>query len=181
MATSDAPEGTSHQPTEAFVWVWLPGAVDPVVAGRAWQAGHQGLVPLWPELERADAIALFPPELPLGADPIAPLAGLSIAGCLNDGPDAWGQRVILHRRLGRRSAEADTAELTPITYHTWRRERRGDVDRGNAPGRDRGADADGVQNAGDRLISHVLRAAGHLGRAVGAGNGITDAHGTLSQ
>lgn len=118
MATSDVPEGTSHQPNEAFVWVWLPDALDPVVAGRVWQRGTR----IWfrygrSYLERADAIALFPPELPLGADPIAPLDGLSIAGCLNDaGPDAWGQRVILHRRLGRRSAETDTAELSPITY-----------------------------------------------------------------
>lgn len=39
------------------------------------------------------------------------------AGCLNDaGPDAWGQRVILHRRLGRGSDKADAADLNPITY-----------------------------------------------------------------
>ena len=118
MAISDRPEGTSHQPTEAFVWVWLPGAVDPVVAGRVWLQGDR----VWYRygrsyLDRDDAIPLFGPELPLGADPIAPVADLSIAGCLNDaGPDAWGQRVILHRRLGVRSAEIDPAELSPITY-----------------------------------------------------------------
>ena len=116
MTTSDAPGRTAGQPTETFVWVWLPGAVAPVVAGRAWLRGTT----VWfrygrSYLERPDAIALYPPELPLGPEPIAPLDGLSIAGCLNDaGPDAWGQRVILHRRLGRRSA--DTADLNPITY-----------------------------------------------------------------
>jgi serine/threonine-protein kinase HipA len=118
MATFDGVTGMSGQPTEAFVWVWLPGAVDPVVAGRIWLRGTT----VWfrygrSYLERPDAIALYPPELPLRAEPIAPLAGLSLAGCLNDaGPDAWGQRVILHRRLGRRSAETDTSELNPVTY-----------------------------------------------------------------
>lgn len=32
MATSDGPK-------QAFVWTWLPGAVDPVVAGRITQRG----------------------------------------------------------------------------------------------------------------------------------------------
>ena len=25
---------TSESPSEAFVWTWLPGAVEPIVAGR---------------------------------------------------------------------------------------------------------------------------------------------------
>ncbi len=25
---------TFEQPTEAYVWIWLPGATEPVVAGR---------------------------------------------------------------------------------------------------------------------------------------------------
>ena len=28
-----------HSPTEAFVWIWLPGAIDPVVAGRIVRSG----------------------------------------------------------------------------------------------------------------------------------------------
>lgn len=100
------------------MWVWLPGATGPVTAGLVWLDGSQ----VWfrygrSYLERADAIPLFPPELPLSEGPIAPLDGLSIAGCINDaGPDAWGQRVILHRRLGARSRETDTTALNPITY-----------------------------------------------------------------
>ena len=118
MATSDAARGTSGQPDEAFVWVWLPGATDPVVAGRVWLRGTRVLFRYGRSyLDRTNAISLYPPELPLVAEPIPPLDGLALAGCLNDaGPDAWGQRVILHRRLGKRSSEADPAVLNPITY-----------------------------------------------------------------
>lgn len=118
MATSDRPKGTTGQPAEAYVWVWLPNATEPVVAGRVWMQGTRAWFRYGASyLDRPDAIALYTPELPLGREPIDPLDGLAIAGCLNDaGPDAWGQRVILHRRLGRGSNMADTADLSPITY-----------------------------------------------------------------
>lgn len=118
MATSDPSTGTARQPTEAYVWVWLPGATEPVVASRVWMQGTAAWFRYGSSyLDRPDAIPLYTPELPLGREPIAPLDGLSIAGCLNDaGPDAWGQRVILHRRIGRGSDKADTADLNPITY-----------------------------------------------------------------
>lgn len=117
MATSNHPY-TVAQPTEAYVWVWLPGATEPVVAGLVWQDGNLILFRYGSSyLARTDAIPLYLPELPLGAEPIAPLDGLRIAGCISDaGPDAWGQRVILHCRLGGRTDAADTADLTPITY-----------------------------------------------------------------
>ena len=117
MATSRPPQ-TGAQPTQAYVWAWLPGATDPVTAGIVWLQGST----VWfrygsSYLARDDAIPLYAPELPLVPDPIAPLDGLSIAGCINDaGPDAWGQRVILHRRLGAGVGSADTTDLNPITY-----------------------------------------------------------------
>ena len=100
---------------QAFVWVWLPGAVDPVVAGRL---DPQGEVLVFTYgrsyLEREDRIPIYLPELPLRRGAIPPLAG-EMAGCIADaGPDAWGQRVILNRLTG--GAAADTAELTPLTY-----------------------------------------------------------------
>jgi serine/threonine-protein kinase HipA len=105
----------TSEPEQVFVWVWLPGATEPVVAGR--------LDPVGPivnftygrsYLERENAIPLYLPELPLGPEAISPLVG-DIHGCIADaGPDAWGQRVILNRLTGR--ADAETTELGPLTY-----------------------------------------------------------------
>jgi serine/threonine-protein kinase HipA len=105
----------TSKPQQVFVWVWLPGATEPVVAGRLDPAelavdftyGRS-------YLEREDAIPLYLPELPLGPEPIPPLVG-EMAGCITDArPDAWGQRVILNRLTGR--ADAETIELGPLTY-----------------------------------------------------------------
>lgn len=87
------------QATTAFVWFWLPGQTEPVVAGRLDQDGEQ-LVFTYARsyLERSDAIPLFPPELPLQRGPQAPLAGLMMPGCIRDAaPDAWGRRIIINR------------------------------------------------------------------------------------
>lgn len=105
----------TSEPQRVFVWVWLPGATEPVVAGR--------LDPVGPivnftygrsYLERDNAIPLYLPELPLQSGEISPLIG-DVPGCIADaGPDAWGQRVILNRLTGR--ADAETTELGPLTY-----------------------------------------------------------------
>lgn len=105
----------TSEPQRVFVWVWLPGATEPVVAGR--------LDPVGPivnftygrsYLERDNAIPLYLPELPLQSGEISPLIG-DVPGCIADaGPDAWGQRVILNRLIGR--ADAETTELGPLTY-----------------------------------------------------------------
>ena len=53
---------------EAYVWVWLPDATEPIVAGRL--SAENGLVHFnygKSYLERADAIPLYLPELPLQA------------------------------------------------------------------------------------------------------------------
>jgi serine/threonine-protein kinase HipA len=105
----------TSEPRSAFVWTWLPGAVDPVVAGRLDIEG-QILVFTYGRsyLAREDRVPLYLPELPLGRGPIPPLVG-DVAGCIADaGPDAWGQRVILNRLTG--TADADTADLTPLAY-----------------------------------------------------------------
>ena len=105
----------SSEPEEAYVWVWLPGAEDPVVAGVLEPAG-----PIFnftyarSYLDREEAFPLYLPELPLERGPIPPRAG-EIAGCISDaGPDAWGQRVILNHRVGRDAV--DTADLGTLTY-----------------------------------------------------------------
>ena len=103
---------------EAYVWIWLPGATTPIVAGRVWRDGERLIFNYGQSyLDRKEAIPLFEPELPLGRGAIAPAAGLTIAGCLRDGaPDAWGRRVILNRMLGLRGRDADIGALDELTY-----------------------------------------------------------------
>jgi len=103
-------------PTAAFVWIWLPGAEEPIVAGRVDQRADQVVFGYGNSYRaRSDAISIYEPELPLIAGPIDPLPGLEIAGCLRDAcPDSWGQRVILNRLLG--PAAIDSTELGRLSY-----------------------------------------------------------------
>lgn len=103
------------EPQHAFVWIWLPGATEPVVAGRLDVVGPIVTFTYGRSyLELEGSIPLYLPELPLQRGPISPLVG-EMAGCIADAaPDAWGQRVILNRRTGR--ADAETTELGPLTY-----------------------------------------------------------------
>ena len=103
---------------EAYVWVWLPGRTEPVVAGRLARDGGVFLFNYGRSyLARADAISLYEPELPLRSGALPLLNGLSIPNCLRDAaPDAWGRRVIINRRLGGKAANADPADLDELTY-----------------------------------------------------------------
>ena len=109
---------TPQQPSDAFVWVWLPGAAEPVPAGRVVAEGdiitfHYARS----YLSRPTAIPLYLPELPLRRGRQRPPAAMRVAGVIRDaGPDAWGQRVILARHLGRLDRSRDTAELSLLTY-----------------------------------------------------------------
>ena len=108
----------TSDPTEAFVWAWLPGASQPVAAGRLETSGEIVYFTYGRSyLERSGAIPLYLPELPLRPGRIRPLGGLTIAGCIRDaGPDAWGQRVILQRHSGHLTADSDTGDLSLLTY-----------------------------------------------------------------
>jgi serine/threonine-protein kinase HipA len=104
--------------TEAFVWIWLPGETEPVVAGRLAPVGEQLLFNYGRSyLARDNAIALYAPELPLQRGTLPLPNGLSMASCIRDAaPDSWGRRVILNRKLGVRGAQIDTARLDELTY-----------------------------------------------------------------
>ena len=105
-------------PREAYVWIWLPGATGPVVAGRL-SADGDTLRFLYGRsyLARDDAIAIYDPELPLRRGSLPLLDNLSMPGCLRDAaPDAWGRRVIINRKLGMRGRNIDTARLDELTY-----------------------------------------------------------------
>lgn len=104
---------------EAFVWVWLPQATTPVVAGRLAPEGNKLLFNYGKSyLERfQDAMPIYEPELPLQPGILPLQDGLSIPGCIRDGaPDAWGRRVIINRRLGFKGKDIDTDQLDELTY-----------------------------------------------------------------
>lgn len=126
--TSDRPTGRAAVetgPDRIFVWVWLPGASDPVVAGALDRApehvlGEPALLFTYARSyrDRPTAIALFPPELPLQTgtfDPGVPSKGhapLPLHSCLRDAaPDAWGRRV-----LNLRLAGDPNVELSEMAY-----------------------------------------------------------------
>jgi len=106
------------QPGEAFVWIWLPDAVEPVVAGRVARDGAFYSFNYGQSyLARRDAMAIYLPELPLGRGAIMPTPPMAIAGCLRDGaPDAWGRRVIINRLTGLKGNAARDVEFDELTF-----------------------------------------------------------------
>ncbi|MGO1080251.1 type II toxin-antitoxin system HipA family toxin [Inquilinus sp. CA228] len=108
----------SDRPTEAFVWIWLPGAVEPVVAGRVGlDGGAYSFNYGRSYLERREAVPIYLPELPLRRGAIAPQAPLIMASCLRDGaPDAWGRRVIINRLTGLKGDAAREVEFNELTF-----------------------------------------------------------------
>lgn len=113
--TSDSAD---NAPREAYVWTWLPGRAEPVVAGRL-ATTAQGLQFNYGRsyLARPDKVPLYLPELPLQPGLLSLPTGLSMPGCLRDAaPDAWGRRVILNRLLGHAGRDADTAVLDELSY-----------------------------------------------------------------
>lgn len=95
---------------EAYVWVWLPGEVAPVVAGRLARDGRTLVFNYGKSyLERANSMPIYSPELPLRSGILPLLQGMSMPACLRDAsPDAWGRRVIMFRRAGgKRNEEPD--------------------------------------------------------------------------
>ncbi len=108
----------TSEPAEAFVWAWLPGAEEPVVAGRI--ELDEGIVRFnygRSYLARPEAIPLYLPELPLRSGTIEPIGGLTSPGCIEDaGPDAWGRRVIMQHLLGAGAKDGEPTVLGPLVY-----------------------------------------------------------------
>jgi serine/threonine-protein kinase HipA len=104
--------------SEAFVWIWLPGATEPVVAGKL-TADAERLIFNYGKsyLNRENAISIFDAELPLkpGVWPLP--SGLAMPGSIRDAaPDAWGRRVIINKKLGLKGVDADSVYLDELTY-----------------------------------------------------------------
>lgn len=109
---------TSEAPGECFVYITLPGATEPVTAGRfALSVDRRGV----PEgrfvygrsyLERPNAVALDPVELKLAPRTYATASMGGVFGALRDAsPDYWGRRVI-RRHLGK----AQPSEMDYLLY-----------------------------------------------------------------
>jgi len=95
--------------SSCYVWRWLPGATDPVVAGelRFDGRGRQMFVYGRSYLERDNASPIYEAELPLRPGAHEPVGGLDHFSCLRDAaPDAWGRRVIENRLFGRKAVDA---------------------------------------------------------------------------
>ncbi|WP_269180669.1 MULTISPECIES: type II toxin-antitoxin system HipA family toxin [unclassified Modestobacter] len=186
-----------------YVWVWLPGATDPVPAGAIEPTGASlegepviAFTYARSYRERKDAIALFPPELPLGTGTINPTrpgvavrdlrgqpwlglprpqdrSAVPLAGCLRDAaPDAWGRRVI-----NLRLAADPEAYLTEMTYlQSSSSDRIGALDfqsspstyepRGESATLEQLINAAALVEAGEPIPEELAAAAGH-GTSIG--------------
>jgi len=110
---------SDHSYEEAYVWIWLPYETQPVVAGRIARQNDDRLMFNYGQsyLARANAIAIYDPELPLKVGEIPLHDKLQLPSCIRDAsPDAWGRRVIVNRALGLKGQDADIAELDELTY-----------------------------------------------------------------
>ena len=104
--------------SEAFVWIWLPGATEPVVAGKLTAEADKLIFNYGKSyLNRKNAIAIYDAELPLRPGILPLLSGLFMPGCIRDSaPDAWGRRVLINKKLGLKGVDADSANLDELTY-----------------------------------------------------------------
>ncbi|MCL1075633.1 type II toxin-antitoxin system HipA family toxin [Shewanella dokdonensis] len=109
---------TSKGPAEAYVWIWLPNATTPVVAGRLQMDGENMVFNYGQSyLNRQDKIPIYEPELPLQAGILPLPEGLNMPSCIRDGaPDAWGRRVIINKKVGTKRGDIDTDYLDEMTY-----------------------------------------------------------------
>jgi serine/threonine-protein kinase HipA len=98
---------TSEAPSECFVYITLPGEVEPVRAGRFVLGRDRRDVPEGrfvygrSYLERPNAVALDPIQLKLAPRTYSTVTLGGLFGALRDAsPDYWGRRVI-QRHLGK--------------------------------------------------------------------------------
>jgi len=115
--TSKRRAGNQMQ-NQAYVWVWLPGSTDPVVAGLVQRDTDRYLFNYGRSyLEHPDAVPLYLPELPLQKGLIEPVEPLKLANALRDAaPDAWGRRVIINRLVGIQDDAAGGIDLGEISF-----------------------------------------------------------------
>jgi serine/threonine-protein kinase HipA len=84
--------------TSAYLWIWLPNAYCPIVAGKLIKNEDVFAFAYSKQyLDNPAAIALSPDELPLETGVFVPFGMHKIHSSLRDAaPDAWGRRIIEH-------------------------------------------------------------------------------------
>jgi serine/threonine-protein kinase HipA len=94
-------------PSECFVYITLPGTIEPVTAARFELTKDRGGAPLGrfiygkSYLDRDDAVAFDPVELNLASRVYETAALNGVFGALRDaGPDYWG-RLVIERHVGK--------------------------------------------------------------------------------
>jgi serine/threonine-protein kinase HipA len=110
---------SDHRHDEAYVWIWLPGETQPVVAGRLARQADGRLTFNYGQsyLARSNAIAIYDPELPLRVGEIPTRDTMQLPSCIRDGsPDAWGRRVVINRMLGLKGGDAEEVELDELVF-----------------------------------------------------------------
>lgn len=104
---------------EIFVWIWLPGATEPIVAGKLTKIDKRLIFTYGQSyLDNPKAIPIYDKELPLQSGAQEKSFGTEVMpGCIRDAaPDAWGRRVILNKLLGAKGKTADPGDLDEFTY-----------------------------------------------------------------
>jgi serine/threonine-protein kinase HipA len=94
------------------VWTWLRGETGPVIAGCLVECAHGTSFSYHASYQdRADAIPLYLPELPLQPGALPFPAGATLPGAIRDAaPDSWGRRVIASSQ----HSELDFAEMNEL-------------------------------------------------------------------
>jgi len=94
---SKNPLMTHFNHNNAYVWIWLPGATTPIIAGKLEKQGPQYTFYYGQSyIQNPNAIALSKTELPLiSGKRFTPLKSIHYA--IRDAlPDAWGRRILHH-------------------------------------------------------------------------------------
>lgn len=105
--------------SNCFVYKWLPGATEPVVAGVLTfdDNNRQSFTYGRSYLDRSDAQPIYAAELALTKGTKTPIEGMLNFSCLRDAsPDAWGRRVINARILSKNDTDQELDEITYLMH-----------------------------------------------------------------
>ncbi|MFA6303677.1 MAG: type II toxin-antitoxin system HipA family toxin, partial [Legionella sp.] len=109
---------SNKQYKQAYVWIWLPEATTPIVAGKLELDNGRYFFNYGKSyLQSKNAISINDEELPLKNGLLPLLDDLTMPGCIRDSsPDAWGRRVIINKLIGGEKDRLSSIEIDELTY-----------------------------------------------------------------